>query len=165
MDVQLRRKKILHLWYTIQDLIGNASQWPKKNERSVLERKPKPLNSSLSFCFPESYKPRYFFFEWVDVYRMCDNEKRHEAHEGLIQYWTILNKDATFTLCTHGIPQKKTKRLFHECWYVYWSVYIIILGQPHQISRKKRTYLFPPKKTKPLFPGRWPQKKSPFLND
>ena len=34
------------------------------------------------------------------------------------------------------------------------SVYIIILGQPHQISRKKRTYLSPPpqkKKTKPVF--------------
>ena len=57
----------------------------KENTRSVLEKKPKPLgeNSSLSFCFPESYKPRYLF--WVG--RCLQNVrqwKRHEAHEGLI---------------------------------------------------------------------------------
>ena len=34
--------------------------------------------------------------------------------------------------------------------YSYGSVYIIILGLPHQISGKKRTYLFPPKNQAPF---------------
>ena len=42
--------------------------------------------------------------------------------------------------------QKKTKRFFYECLYVYWSVYIII-----QISRENRTYLFPQVKPSPFF--------------
>ena len=88
MDVQLRRKKIRDLWYTIQDLIGNASRWPKKIRALFWKKKPKPLgeNSSLSFCFPESYKPRYFF-EWVDVYRMCDNEKDTKHMKALLDYF------------------------------------------------------------------------------
>ena len=60
----------------------------KENTRTVLEKKPKPLgeNSSLSFCFPESYKPTYFF-EWVDVYRMCDNKKDTKHMKALLDYF------------------------------------------------------------------------------
>ena len=81
MDVQLRRKKIRDLWYTIQDLIGNASQWPKKIRALFLEKKKNKIfgeNSSLSFCFPESYKPRYF---------LSDNKKDTKHMKALLDYF------------------------------------------------------------------------------
>ena len=75
----------------------------KENTRSVLKKKTKPLgeNSSLSFCFPESYKPRYFF-EWVDVYRICDNKKDTKHMKALLDYFKqgryILSLNAQNTL-------------------------------------------------------------------
>ena len=76
----------------------------KENMRPVLEKKNKPFgeNSSLSFCFPESYKPRYFI-ESVDVYRMCDNKKDTKHMKALLDYF---KQDATVALWTHRINVK-----------------------------------------------------------
>ena len=88
MDVQLRRKKNRDLWFTIQDLIGNASRWPKKIRALFWKKNPSHWERILlsAFVFQNPINPD-IFFEWVDVYRMCDNENDTKHMKALLDYF------------------------------------------------------------------------------
>ena len=70
------------LWGTIQDIIGNASLWPRRIRRLFWTKNITHWNRILVclFVYTNGLNPE-FFYEWAQIRGMCsDNSARRELH-------------------------------------------------------------------------------------
>lgn len=81
-----RNREVYQLWKSMQDVIGDASKWPKLIRRLFWKRNLKQFNRCIvaAFVYVNGLNPE-IFLQWVETQFLCRDKKGFEHFKFLFK--------------------------------------------------------------------------------